>query len=398
MANSTTNIDTISAGQASKEVTANAYFDASSQAATYGRRMSTSSGLAWGFYGGNVLLSGGSLTQVANGTVTLTASTTNYIVAAKSNGAVTTSTATTNWNDDTNYWRLYSVLTGASTVTSYVDNRLMGSFTVAPTGGGAAAWGSITGTLSAQTDLQAELNLKLNAASPSSTGTLTHDGDFVISGVARRIIGDFSNATFANRVAFQTSTVNGSTVITAIPNGTGTTSGLGLYSNADPDNSSRLQLSSTPTSAVITIGPLGTGASVPLIVSVGGAERLRIDATTGSVLATSTGGLGYGPGAGGTVTQATSKGTSVVLNKPCGRITTHNASLAAGAAVVFTFTNSLITSGDTVVVCAENNANYRIECVYTTTGAAGIRIVNVTGVAQAEAVGINFTIKKGATS
>lgn len=136
MANSTSNIDPIIASQASKEVTANAFFDAASQAITYGRRASTSTGLTWGFYGGNVLLSGGSMSQVANGTVALTASTTNYIVAQKSTGTVTTSTATTNWNDDANYWRLYSVVTGTSTVTSWTDSRLMGSFTSSGGGGG----------------------------------------------------------------------------------------------------------------------------------------------------------------------------------------------------------------------------------------------------------------------
>lgn len=41
-----------------------------------------------------------------------------------------------------------------------------------PAGGGAAAWGTITGTLSSQTDLQNALNLKANLASPTFTGTV----------------------------------------------------------------------------------------------------------------------------------------------------------------------------------------------------------------------------------
>lgn len=40
-------------------------------------------------------------------------------------------------------------------------------------GGGSATWGSITGTLSAQTDLQTALNLKAPLASPALTGTPT---------------------------------------------------------------------------------------------------------------------------------------------------------------------------------------------------------------------------------
>lgn len=140
MANSTTNIDTIQTNQASKEVTANAFFDAASQSATYGRRASTTSGLTWGFYGGNIINAAGNLAQVANGTLTLTASATNYVVAAKSNGSVSVSTATTNWNDATNYWRLYEVVAGSATVTSYIDHRAPGSYQGGGTGGGLTHW------------------------------------------------------------------------------------------------------------------------------------------------------------------------------------------------------------------------------------------------------------------
>lgn len=42
------------------------------------------------------------------------------------------------------------------------------------------------------------------------------------------------------------------------------------------------------------------------------------------------GGIGYQAGSGGAVMQATSKGTSVTLNKPSGQITMNNAALAAG--------------------------------------------------------------------
>ena len=130
MANSSTNIDGITASQASKEVTANAFFDAASSATLYGRRASQCSGLTWGYYGGNVTKSDGTLGQIANGTLTLTASTTNYVVAQKSDGAVSFSTATTNWNDRSAYWRLYSVVTGTVTVTSYTDACEIGAMTV----------------------------------------------------------------------------------------------------------------------------------------------------------------------------------------------------------------------------------------------------------------------------
>lgn len=128
MANSTTNIDTISSSQYGKEITANAFFDAASAATLYGRRASTCSGLTWGFYGGNAVTTAG-LAQISNSTVTLTASTTNYITALKSNGAVYCETSTTKWNDTAAYWRLYSVVAGTATATSYTDSREIGAMT-----------------------------------------------------------------------------------------------------------------------------------------------------------------------------------------------------------------------------------------------------------------------------
>ena len=51
---------------------------------------------------------------------------------------------------------------------------------------------------------------------------------------------------------------------------------------------------------------------------------------------------------GGAVTQLTSKSTGVTLNKPCGAITLHNASLTGDAEVTFTVTNSEVAATDVV--------------------------------------------------
>lgn len=128
MSNSTRTFDQLIQSQASKEITANAMLDALSQASTYGRRESVCSGLVWGYYGGNITLLSGTLSQIANASVTLTASTTNYVVAKKADGVVSASTATTNWNNLAEYWRLYSVVTGTTGPTSYADLREIGRF------------------------------------------------------------------------------------------------------------------------------------------------------------------------------------------------------------------------------------------------------------------------------
>lgn len=118
MASSTSNIDKITTSQASKEVTANAYFDAASAAALYAYRESTSSGLTWGYYGGVVRVSGVA-TVIANGTIALTASASNYIEADSATGAVSKNTS----GFTAGRIPLYTVVAGASTPTSWTDHR-----------------------------------------------------------------------------------------------------------------------------------------------------------------------------------------------------------------------------------------------------------------------------------
>jgi hypothetical protein len=121
MANSTTNLDLIAASQANKEVTLNAALDAASPAMLYGRRAVTTAGLAWGYYGGTASV-GGTPTAIANGTLTLTASATNYVQADPATGAVSANTT----GFTAGYKQLYAVVTGASGVTSYTDLRTLG--------------------------------------------------------------------------------------------------------------------------------------------------------------------------------------------------------------------------------------------------------------------------------
>lgn len=134
MADSTTHLDTIVQGSGSQDVQANALYDAASPAMLFGRRAASTTGLTWGYYGGNVTKSDGTQSTVANGSVSLTASTTNYITALKESGVVYCNTSTTAWNDAANYWRLYSVVTGAATVSSYTDEREIGRMTGVGTG------------------------------------------------------------------------------------------------------------------------------------------------------------------------------------------------------------------------------------------------------------------------
>ena len=119
MSNSTTNLDLLVSSQTQKEVTANALFDASSPSMIYGRRANACSGLVWGYYGGLILTSTGPQ-SIANGTLTLTASSTNYVMADPATGAVSFNTT----GFVPGKVPLYSCVAGPATITSYSDQRL----------------------------------------------------------------------------------------------------------------------------------------------------------------------------------------------------------------------------------------------------------------------------------
>lgn len=118
MSNSTTNLDLIASSQAQKEITANAIFDAASPAMIFGRRASTTAGLSWGYYGGQFTKLDGSNITITNGVLSLTASVTNYVEVSSAGVVSVNPTAFT-----TGRTPLYTVVAGASTVTSYTDNR-----------------------------------------------------------------------------------------------------------------------------------------------------------------------------------------------------------------------------------------------------------------------------------
>lgn len=154
MANSTSPVPQVAEGtNAVRKI--NELFDAASQTLIGGRNAATTSLLTWGYVGGRI-----NGNNVSNGTVTLTASSTNYVVMLKSTGVVSVSTATTNWNDNTNYWRLYSVVTNSTTPTSYTDERSSSGGPFQPAGAVAAAdvtYSNSTSGLSA-TNVQAAID------------------------------------------------------------------------------------------------------------------------------------------------------------------------------------------------------------------------------------------------
>lgn len=119
----------------------------------------------------------------------------------------------------------------------------------------------------------------------------------------------------------------------------------------------------------------------------------------------STTGTGYatGDGAGGTVTQATSKATGVTLNKLCGQVTMNAAALASNTVVQFQLTNSTIAAADYVQVWlvsgAASGGSYNVWATTgNTSGAAFVQVRNITGGSLSEAIVLGFAVFKSATT
>lgn len=158
--------------------------------------------------------------------------------------------------------------------------------------------------------------------------------------------------------------------------------------------------------AITEILHYGTGlfgitcpSATSIVFATTNTERMRID-SSGNVLVTGSGVLGYGTGSGGTVTQLTSKATNVTIHKPSGKITTHNASLSANTRVTFVVFNNSIGENDVVILGQDSNhiGAYFLTVDNIQAGAFAITIWNVTGGSLSDAIIINFVIIKGATS
>ena len=128
----------------------------------------------------------------------------------------------------------------------------------------------------------------------------------------------------------------------------------------------------------------GLGISVPVAAS--------------AAITTTSGGIGYAAGAGGTVTQQTSKSTAVTLNKVCGQIMTNGAALAANAAASFVVNNNQVAATDTVsLVLASGNAtasSYTYQVDKVSAGSFSVTVRNVSAAALSESLVFNFAVQK----
>jgi hypothetical protein len=153
------------------------------------------------------------------------------------------------------------------------------------------------------------------------------------------------------------------------------------------------------------LGGTGSGGFVkqtsPTLITpvLGVATATSVAATAGLTSSGPTGaGIGYATGAGGAVTQATDRTTTVVLSKLAGQITTQATSLAAQTSVAFTVTNTTVAIGDVIILSIQSGPTGTKTIAAVTTVAAGsfqITLFNTdASVADTGAAIINFAVLK----
>ena len=171
---------------------------------------------------------------------------------------------------------LYS--TGASTLTAgTLPVAAGGTGLTTLLGAGAVLYADTTGSIGQDGEFT------FNGSQFSAPNVQTYvDLIFFNTGLGNRIRGDFSNATVANRVLFQTSTANTATTVSAIPNGTDPTSVFSAINASDPTNAGNMSILCTTGESSLRASRFGTGTYLPLTMYTGGSERLRID-TSGNV-------------------------------------------------------------------------------------------------------------------
>jgi hypothetical protein len=321
---------------------------------------------------------------LANPTVTTSIST-----SSTSFDLLASTVTTINFGGETTTMNIGSTTTTASTTNLSVGVTASGSTKILNIGTGGAS-GSTTNINFGST---AGGSISFNSDT-SVTGNLT------LVGQGRIFTADFSNATIANRTYFKSSVTNGQTSLIAVPNGSSTTSRIGVVNNSTPTNSSRIALATNGTTDVqLVADTLGSGAYLPMTFWTNNVSQLKLD-TTGEFTVNGAGKFGYGTGTGGTVTQSTSRTTGVTINKTNGAITLFSTTATLATFTSFVVTNSTVAATDTIIVNQQSGSadSYIITVSAVSAGSFKVQIYNVVDILVAEAPVLNFSVIKAVTA
>lgn len=189
------------------------------------------------------------------------------------------------------------------------------------------------------------------------------------------------------------------------------TPGYTFTGTTDPITYTKLNLLAQPT--VSAVGPndvttttiANNAVTLPKIVNASGNNTFMARYSSGSgnyeELVTTTTGLGFYTGAGGMVTQLTTKATAFTLSKMCGQIITAADGLAHSTTVSATWTNTKIADTDVVIINHKSGGTigsyaFNVAC-NSGTATLYIRNIETTGTLS-EPLTLNFVVIKGVTS
>ena len=151
----------------------------------------------------------------------------------------------------------------------------------------------------------------------------------------------------------------------------------------------------TPALGTVASGVISacTSTSMVMVTPVIGAATGTSLSTTGNQVISGTGKQGYATGAGGTVTQATSKATGVTLSKTTGAITMFSAAGSTTAAT-FTVTNSTVAATD-VIILNQKSGTDLYDLMVTAVAAGSFNLTfRTTGGTTTETPVFNFAVMK----
>jgi hypothetical protein len=152
----------------------------------------------------------------------------------------------------------------------------------------------------------------------------------------------------------------------------------------------------TPALGTVASGVISacTSTGMVMVTPVIGAATGTSLAVTAAVTSSGVAGIGYATGAGGTVTQLTSRTTGVTLNKTTGAITLFSAAGSATAAT-FTVTNSTVAATD-VIILNQKSGTDLYDLMVTAVAAGSFNLTfRTTGGTTTEQPVFNFAVIKG---
>ena len=191
--------------------------------------------------------------------------------------------------------------------------------------------------------------------------------------------------------------------VTTAAGAVATTIGAGAVTLAKMANLAAVSLVGNATGAAAVPAALtlagGLAFSGTTLTAAGALTPTSLASSGALTSSSASAGIGYATGAGGTVTQATSRTTGVTLAKTSGAITLFSTTTTAGQTTTLTVTNTAVAATDTVVVSQKSGTGIYVAAVSAVAaGSFNLSIYTPAAVGAAEAPVFNFAVIKAVTA